>query len=76
MDVANLGFRVFGNHHTEKLNLQNYEWPIHIAYLEVISQLDDCPLGFMLTGNVCNCQTSIFKMIGHEDLCDSSTGLI
>ena len=72
----NLGFRVFSKHHIEKLKLHTYQWPTSIAALEVIFQVDDCPPGFMLTGNDCKCQTSLFKMIARENLCNSSTGRI
>ena len=72
----NLGFSVFSKHHIEQLKLQTYQWPTSIAALEVIFQVDDCPPGFTLTGNDCKCQTSLFKMIARENLCNSRTGRI
>ena len=44
--------------------------------LRVTIHLVDCPPGFMQIMNTCKCQENIFKVKGHEELCDTSTGLI
>ena len=73
----NLGFSVFSEHHTVKLILHTSQWPTtSIAHLVVIFLIDDCPPGFMLTGNACKCQASLLKIIFHQIVCNSSTALI
>ena len=72
----NLGFSVTSKHQREELTLHSYQLPILIAQLDVIFHVDDCPPGFRLNRNVCNCQKSLSKITGHENLCNSKTGLI
>ena len=72
----NLGFSVTSEHQQEELILHSYQWPFLIAQLEVIFHVDDCPPGFRLNRDVCNCQKSLSITTGHENLFNSSTGLI
>ena len=46
------------------------------AILYVNIQLANCPPGYELTGISCNCLQSIFDVTGHNNPCNSSTGLI
>ena len=72
----NLGFRILSRDHTEYLQLYPPLCFNHPGSLTLAIILDDCHPGFELIGNACKCQKNIFKVTGHEDLCDSSTGLI
>ena len=69
--------RVFSRRQTEDLILHpNYQCFHHPVSLTVTIYLEDCPPGFVLIKNACNCQENIHQVTGHEDLCNSSTGLI
>ena len=72
----NLGFIVLSEQRYEVLTLHSPKCFIEYSLLEVSLYLEDCPPGFVLIKNACKCQEIIFKVTGHEDLCDSSTGLI
>ena len=72
----NLGFRILSEERFEQLTLYPPHCLFYTATLIVNINLDDCPPGFVLTKNACKCQRSFSKVTGHEDLCDSSTGLI
>ena len=72
----NLGFGILSEHQKEELMLRSPKCLIKNSLLEVNIYLDDCPPGFVLIKNACKCQETIFHVTGHEDLCDSSTGLI
>ena len=72
----NLGFRILSEERFEQLTLYPPRCLFYTATLIVNIYLDDCPPGFVLTKNACKCQRSFSKVTGHEDLCDSSTGLI
>ena len=72
----NLGFRILSKQREERLTLHAPKCLIKNSLLEVIIYLDDCPPGFVLIKNACKCQKEFFKVTGHEDLCDSSNGLI
>ena len=72
----NLGFRILSEQKEERLTLHPPKCLIKNSLLEVTVYLNDCPPGFVLIKNACKCQETIFKVTGHQDLCDSSTGLI
>ena len=72
----NLGFHIFSEQQTEYLKLHPFQCFDHPASLSLTIHLDDCPPGFELIDTACKCQKNIFKVTGHNDLCDSSTGLI
>ena len=71
----NLGFSIQGEYRTNiMLHLpQCFDKP---GSLRMTIYLDDCPPGFMQIKKTCKCQENIFKVTGHDELCDSSTGLI
>ena len=72
----NIGFRILSRRQTEYVILHPPECLDHPASLGVAFHLDSCLPGFKLINNSCKCQENIFKVTGHEDLCNSSTGLI
>ena len=72
----NLGFRIYSEQQEERLTLNPPQCPFRTVTLIVKIYLDDCPSGFVLIKNACNCQRAFSEVTGHEDLCDSSTGLI
>ena len=72
----NLGFRILSRNQRVYLRLHPPRCFNHPASITVTIQLDDCLPGFVLVDNACKCQDNFFEVTGHEDLCDSSTGLI
>ena len=72
----NLGFSILSELQREQLTLNPPQCFLAISILTVNVYLDECSPGFVLTDNACKCQNLFFKVTGHEDLCDSSTGLI
>ena len=72
----NLGFSILSRRQKEFVTLHLPQCFDKLTSLRVTINLDDCPPGFELTVNSCKCQETIFKVTGHNDLCDSSTGLI
>ena len=73
----NLGFSIISSkNQTVYLNLYPAECLSHSASLTVTIDLDNCPPGFELIDNSCNCQETFFKVTDHKDLCDSSNGFI
>ena len=72
----NLGFRILSEQREERLTLHAPKCLIKNSLLEVNIYLNDCPPGFVLIKYACKCKETIFKVTGHEGLCDSSTGYI
>jgi len=72
----NLGFKILSELHAEQLLIRPPQCLFQSAILTVNIFLEDCPPGFVLSENVCACQETIYKVTGHKDLCNSSTGHI
>ena len=72
----NLGFKIRSKGQKEQIKFHPSQCPFSTAMVTLSIFLDDCLPGFVLIGNDCKCQETLYKMTGHEDLCDSSTGLI
>ena len=72
----NLGFSILSSRQKEFITLYLPQCFHELISLTVIINLDVCPPGFELIVNSCKCQETVFKVTGHNDLCDSSTGLI
>ena len=72
----NLGFKIRSKGQKEQIKFHPSQCPFSIAMVTLSIFLDDCLPGFVLIGNACKCQETLYKVTGHEDFCDSSTGLI
>ena len=72
----NLGFRILSRQQALYIILHPPQCFDKHNSLRVTIHLDDCPPGFELVVNSCKCKQTILKITGHEDFCNSSTGLI
>ena len=72
----NLGFSILSKRHTEYISFRLPQCFYKPSSLTVPIHLDDCPPGFQLTVNSCKCHEMFIIITTHEDLCNSSTGLI
>ena len=72
----NIGFIILSELQREEYTLHSPQCLHESSILTMNVYLNDCPSGFVLTDNTCKCQKMFFRVTGHENLCDSSTGLI
>ena len=72
----NLGFIIHSEHQTGQLILHPPKCTSCSATLKLYIYLDDCSPGFVLNKNSCKCQETLYKMTGHNNLCDYRNGLI
>ena len=74
----NVGFIIFSKYPSVYLTLFPADCLVSSggASLHVHIQLANCPPGYQLIGISCSCLESIFEVTGHNNLCNSSTGLI
>ena len=71
-----VGFSILSEHSSINLTLHPTDCLYFAATLTVNIKLANCPPGYELIGISCNCLESISEVTGHNNLCNSSTGLI
>ena len=71
-----VGFSIRSEYSIVHLTLHPPNCLFYVATLEMKISFDNCPPGYELIGISCNCLNSIFKVTGHNNLCNPSTGLI
>ena len=72
----NITFQLFSTNQQEVFDVYPAQCTSEISLSRVTVKFIDCPPGFELDVNTCDCEERLMKIIGNKKSCDIETGLI